>query len=151
MKKPRRKYWPRDPRPPLFEVYAAFRPIYSLLDQLKTGYVDVAIINGRESAYFVDPESGDRQPAAPCLRVWINFFERLLSRNKLSLDLWPLRKLCNKLDYGVMLTTAEVAEAGDLVGKLRVVYRNSPIRVIADCALTEQVAIRLEDLQGAAA
>lgn len=148
---PRKPYRPRPTKPSLFEVREAFLPLDLLLDQLDTGLVDVAMIEGRETAYFVEQTSGDRYPAAPCLRCWIACFEMFQRRMQTEIDLWPLQKLANKLDYGVLLTSTEVAAARATVEQQRALYRRIPLDIIRDCAMTEMISVEMDRIRREAA
>lgn len=137
--KPRKSYRRRlSVYPDLEDVGLIFRPIARLFDQLRKGEVDSA--KGRP--IFIDWR-GKWCEAAPALDGWADCWERIASGEKLSLSMVAVRRLSNRLDFGISLTEDEVEAAWQEIAACKAVMLRVPRRLMGAYLRTEQVAIEL--------
>lgn len=139
--KPRRN-WSRITRPMLHEADQVFGPIDAFLKQLQSGVVDAAA--GR--AVFKDTE-GHWYEATPAVRGFVSAFERILTHYQIELNLEPVLKLCNKLDAGMPLTLAHIAQCTSLIDQCRRAYMGMDVFVVKGIVNTELIALELEQRQ----
>lgn len=129
----------RKQRPTLVQIMTIFAPADRIIEELEQdGTVSV---NERGAPVFED--EGEWHEIAPALNGWIGLWERLIVKCRLSLDLEPLRKLSNKLAYGVELAPSDVAQAKAVIQECRRLYRGMDWRKVASVAMTERIDINL--------
>ncbi|QBC44432.1 hypothetical protein [Iodobacter fluviatilis] len=131
--------------PTIFEVRSAFLLIDQMFDDLRTGQLEFASIEGGpEYAVFRDKHD-DRLPIVPALDGWINCWERLGKDMHFSIDQQPLRVLMQVLDIpDAYLTSEQIAAASAVVENQRRMYRTLDVYKVRSTAVTEQTAILLE-------
>jgi hypothetical protein len=132
--------------PSILEVRSAFLLIDQMFDDLRTGQLEFASIDGApEYAVFRDKHD-DRLPIVPALDGWISCWERLGKDMHFSIDQQPLRVLMQVLDSpDAYLSSQQIAAASAVVENQRRMYRTLDVYKVRAASLTEQIAIQLEE------
>jgi len=146
-KKPRKKYNPvrimncRN-LPGMVDMFRLFDPIYSVLDTLEFGEIET--ISGKP--VFIDHE-GTYSEVSAAMIGWADCWQRICNDQRIEFDPAPLRKMANKLSYGVPLEADDVAAARSVVNHTKRVFMRTPADVLRSHAVTEQIAIEFEKRQ----
>ncbi|QZA80266.1 hypothetical protein [Deefgea piscis] len=129
-------------RPTIFEVNQAFDLIDQMVDQLIAGELEYASDNGVDVPVF-RTKSG-AEPMIPPLEGWIAVWQRFADGFGFELDQTALTTLINKLSSNEILRLSEVASVQLCVMQQRAIYRQLDVYRIRSYAVTEQIAIQLE-------
>lgn len=131
--------------PTIFEVRTAFILIDQMFDDLKTGCLEFASIDGGpEFAVFTDVD-GDRQPITPSFDAWISCWEGMGRSMNFQIDQSPLRALMRALDEPEpQITVAQVEAAKAVVESQRRMYRSLDVYKVREVSNTERIKIALE-------
>lgn len=132
--------------PTIFEVRSAFVLIDQMFDDLKTGCLEFASIDGgAEFAVFTDID-GDRQPVVPSLDAWIKCWDSLSKEFGFDLYQKPLVDLMHALEgANPKITPEQVARASAVVHQQRQAYRKLDVYKVKDVSNTARIKIALED------
>lgn len=145
-KKPSKKYNPRKilgmkNLPSLESTRAVFAPLYTAFENLEAGEIEVS----RGKPIFKDLH-GEWCELAPAMHGWADCWERVGKDQGISFDFKPLRKLAQKLDYGIPVTAEEVAAAKAVINHTRKAFMSLPVEITRHHALVEQVQIQVDRL-----
>lgn len=129
-------------RPPhIHQAYQTFLPIYDLLDEISRGEVDA--VDGKP---IMRIWGGDHCEVCPAIEGWISCWDRIVSGERLQIDLDPLRQLHRALISGELLTLDQVEAARRVTDQCHAAYCALPREVILSHSRTEQIAVELESL-----
>ena len=129
-------------RPTIFEVNQAFELIDQMVDQLIAGELEYASNNGVDVPVF-RTQSGVVPMIQP-LEAWIAVWQRFADGFGFELDQSALTTLINKLSSNEILRLSDVAKVQLCVMQQRAIYRQLDVYRIRSYAVTEQIAIQLE-------
>lgn len=122
--------------PSFHMAMSVLEPIFCILQQCETGYVDS--INGEP--VFLDWE-GEWLEIDSALRGFCDCFARIAEGERMELDLEPVRKLGKKLKYGVPFDVSDVERAKAVVTRCASIYLATPVQRIRRYIDTEAIAI----------
>lgn len=123
------------------KIYATFKPIRTLVAQLRSGEVDTV------QGVPVMPEwSGGMVEVCPALEGWASCWQRIAASEGLDITATACARVAKALHYGKPLTEQEVEAFAREVEKQAEAYGRLPLSVIRRHILTEQVAIEFEAL-----
>lgn len=145
MNRSQRRGKPKPRKPTIFEVRSAFILIDQMFDDLKTGNLEFASIDGgAEFAVFTDID-GDHQPVVPSLDVWIRCWEGMAEGMGFEVDQADLRALVTRLEGAdPQVTQEQIAAARAVVDMQRQIYRCLDVYQVKDVSNTERIKIALE-------
>lgn len=145
MNRSQRRGKPKPRKPTIFEVRSAFILIDQMFDDLKTGNLEFASIDGgAEFAVFTDID-GDRQPIVPSLDAWIKCWEGMGKEMGFEVDQADLRALVTRLEGAdPQVTQEQIAAARAVVDMQRQIYRCLDVYQVKDVSNTERIKIALE-------
>lgn len=143
-KKPRRKYNPARTqqicnKPRLDSVYHLFQPIYTAFERMEAD--EIECINGKAVFMAFD---GSWCEVAPAMTGWADCWERIGRNEGIPFDGEPLRRMANKINYGVPLTLEDLAIGREKIEETRRMFMALPVSATKKHALTEQIAIEFE-------
>lgn len=146
-KKPRRKYNPDRiqrlcNKPRLDSVYHLFQPIYTAFERMEND--EIECINGKVVFKAFD---GSWCEVAPAMIGWSDCWERIGRNEGIPFDGEPLRRLANKISYGIPLTQSDLAQGREKIEETRRMFMALPVSATKQHAQTEQIAIELERLK----
>ena len=146
-KKPRRKYNPAriqniSNKPRLDSVYMLFQPIYTAFERMEAD--EIECINGKAVFKAFD---GSWCEVAPALCGWADCWERIGRNENIPFDGEPLRRLANKISYGIPLTLEELSTGREKIEETRRMFMALPVSATKRHAQTEQIAIELDRLK----
>lgn len=122
-----------------------FTPYYRLLNELAAGEVtcvgDAPVVEWK----------GDLELAAPVLHGFVAVWERIQRQRMCGIDLAPLTSLAQKLEADEALTDFEINRARARMDARFRAYKRLPLSLIASCANTEEIAVKMEIVAGEAA
>ena len=123
------------------KLAATFRPIRSLVAQLRAGEVDTV------QGVPVMPEwSGQMVEVCPALEGWASCWQRINAAEGLGITATACDRVAKSLHYGKPLTEQEVEAFAKEVEAMAEAYGRLPLAVIRRHILTEQVAIQLDEM-----
>lgn len=145
MNRSQRRAKPRPRKPTILEVRTAFILIDQMFDDLKTGSLEFASIDGgAEFAVFTDID-GDRQPIVPSLDAWIKCWKGMGKEMGFEVDQADLRALVTRLEGAdPQVTQEQIAAARAVVDMQRQIYRCLDVYQVKDVSNTERIKIALE-------
>lgn len=123
------------------KLFATFRPIRSLVAQLRAGEIDTV------QGVPVMPEwSGSMVEVCPALEGWASCWQRINAAEGLGITATACERVAKSLHYGKPLTEQEVEAFAKEVEAMAEAYGRLPLAVIRRHILTEQVAIQLDEM-----
>ena len=122
--------------PNVVETLAIFKPIIEGINSLRD---EVMTINGYPA--FVD-HKGELSRIDLALAGWIDCWKRIDP----SMDTAPLAKLAKKLEYGSPIFEEEIEACAACINKQISRFLTLPTERIIHHAMTEQIAIQLEQM-----
>lgn len=145
MNRAQRRGKPKPRKPSIFEVRSAFILIDKLFDDLKTGSLEFASIDGGpEFAVFTDID-GDRQPLVPSLDAWIKCWDGLAQEFCFHVHQQPLADLMHALDGPDPKVASEQVDAAiAVVEQQRRAYRKLDVYKVKEASNTVRIKIALE-------
>jgi hypothetical protein len=146
-KKPRKRYNPmrilnNKNLPGMTEMFRLFDPIYSVLEQMEFGEIET--VSGKP--VFLDYE-GHWSEVSQAMIGWSDCWQRICDDQQIHFNPAPLRKMANKLDYGVPLEVDDIAAAREVIDLTKRVFMRTPAHILRSHAVTEQIAIEFEKRQ----
>lgn len=130
-------YWFDKARSPsLMETLAIFKPIIEGINSLRD---EVITVHGYPA--FID-HKGQLSRIDHALTGWIDCWKRMDP----TMDTTPLSKLAKKLEYGTPIFEEEIEACTTCVNKQIGRFMTLPTEAILHHAMTEQIAIQLEQL-----
>lgn len=113
-----------------------FAPIRRLMASLRKGEIDT--IQGVPA--FIDWE-GEWRQVVPTLKFWRNFWVRVSENQHLGIDFAAEDRIIRELDYGIPMMP-EIIEAADAALRAcEEAFMKTPLNVMSDMILTEQIAL----------
>lgn len=115
-----------------------FTPYYRLLNELQAGEVtcieDTPVVEWK----------GEFELAAPVLHGFAAVWQRIQEKRPCGIDLAPLTMLANKLEAREELAEGDITRARASMDGCFRAYKWLPLGLIASCANTEEIAVKLE-------
>lgn len=124
------------PLPALLDEFTIFDIPQTILDRIEAGEIEAA--NG--VPIFRD-NTGEWNEVCPALSGWIFTWQRISDAMAMQLDLAPLRKLNNKLQYDMKISEQEIEASQVALNKIRHAFRAGDRSRIAELARDAQIAI----------
>lgn len=89
---------------------------------------------------FIDWE-GEWRQVVPTLRFWRNFWGRVSVHRHLGIDFSAVDRVIRELDYGIPMMPETVAAADAALSACEDAFMKTPLHVMSDMILTEQIAL----------
>ncbi len=125
-----------------YRAREVFAPYYRLLNELREGEVtcvgDMPVVEWK----------GELEYAAPVLHGFVAVWERVQRQRPCDIDLGPLTVLAHRIDGAGLLTEDEIRAARDSLDDCLRAYKRLPLELIASCANTEEIVVKMEVISG---
>lgn len=129
-------------RPPhIHQALQTFFPIYGLLANLESG--EISAVDGQP---IMGIWGGDYCEVDTPLDGWISCWERIVSGERVPIDLSPLRTLRDRLREDEMLDDELISAAKRVTDQCYQVYLSTPRARMISYSKTEEIAITLDEL-----
>ena len=130
-------------RPPsLVETLIAFRPVFDILNAIKSGEVDA--INDRPVMRGWSPN--EYLETAAALDGWVSCWKRIVSGEKLTLDISPMARIQQCLATGNMIDEQTLADAIAVTYDCYQAYRRIPRKRLREYSTEEMIQIEVDRL-----
>lgn len=123
------------------QMVSVFGNIDAVLRSLETG--EIEIIKGRPSYPDYD---GTWVEVAPALLAWCDAFDSISKAAEIPIDMTPLRRLANRLEYGILLGVGELETAKAITDRCRAIFLACFPWKRRAAVVDVQIAIELEAL-----
>jgi hypothetical protein len=128
------------PLPAALDEFTVFDMTQTLLNKISNGAIEAY----RGEPVFRD-NAGQLCYVCPALKGWVETWELINDQLGTNINLYPLRRIHNKLDAGMILAEGEISAAKDTLLSMRLVFRAADRSRIASIARSAQIKILLED------
>lgn len=131
-------------------ILSLWEPMDILLERLlATGEVDE-----RQGHVVFVTDGQEPQQVVPVLRGIFDLYDLAMSRHNVEADLGPLKRLCNKFDYGSPLSEDDVRKAMDCIEECKAAIAKitveQAISLVKDTRIRVALENELPELQKAA-
>lgn len=126
-------------KPWLHEIHYVFAPIDAVFDQLKTGEI---MCDEKGTPIFRDFE-GKLYELCPAIDGWVETWDAIARKWGFELDLEPLAKLSRKLNYGVILTPADVEAGHAVINRCRELFRGMDVYAVKSEVRTQEIRMEM--------
>lgn len=116
-----------------------FAPYYSLLNELRQGFVTAA-----EDGTAVVIHDGRPEAAAAVIHGWVACWKRIEARRTIGADLEAMTAIAHHLEAGHPIPGPMVEKARKSLDTCLRAYKRLPLTLIRDAAQLEEVAIGFE-------